>query len=149
MKLDLLFRQLTPLVLLGLLLVTWLEPWIPGIGWIRANLGEQFVLRFVLGLLVLYVLLLWAESLRLHGLVTGTLKAVQQYGQAAGGPAKSEPKDPRVRLEAARLLIAALQSPDQKARTSSHHNLVRLVGQDLGKDPAAWQAWLQQQERAS
>jgi hypothetical protein len=126
MKFELLFRQLTPLVLVGLLLVTWLEPWVPGSAWVRANLGEQFLLRFVIGLVVLYILVLWGEALRLHGLLTGTLKAIQQYGQAMGAPARTEPKDPRVR-----------------------HNLVRLVGKDLGQEPAAWLSWLQQQERAS
>jgi hypothetical protein len=148
MKLDVLFRQLTPLVLLGLVAVTWLEPWIPGSAWIRANLGEQFLLRFVVGAVAFYVLLLWGESLRLHGVMTATLKAIQQFGQGVRAK-KEEAKDPRVRLEAARLLIAAMQSADEKVRATSHDNLVRLVGEDLGKDPAAWQGWLQQQERAS
>ena len=32
-------------------------------------------------------------------------------------------------------------------RATSRHNLQRLVGKDLGEDPAAWQEWLRGQER--
>jgi len=45
-------------------------------------------------------------------------------------------------LEAAKLLIAAMRSGDASIVETSHHNLVRLVGQDLGTDPDKWQQWL-------
>ena len=144
---DALFRQLTPLFLLGVLVTALFEPWLPGAAWLRENLGETVVLRACIAALVLYVLLLWGESLRLHTILTGVLQAFRQHaadGQASGAPAAA--KNPKARLEAARLLIAAMRSDDSGIRETSHHNLVRLVGRDLGADPAAWQAWLQQQD---
>ena len=86
-------------------------------------------------------------------LLTGLLEAFKSYGQeqqggaaaASGSPkAQRAAQDPRARLEAARLLIAAMRSDDESIQETSHHNLVRLVGEDLGRDPAAWEAWLQQ-----
>jgi len=147
-KVDGLFRQVTPLFLLGLLGMVVLEPLAPA--WLVETFGDDVVLKVVVGFLVVYVLLLWGESLRLQGLLTGLLEAFksfdrQQAGGGAGGKASSNPK---ARREAARLLIAAMASDDASVRETSHHNLVRLVGQDLGKDPAKWQAWLAEQPDA-
>ena len=147
-KVDGLFRQVTPLFLLGLLGMVVLEPLAPA--WLAETFGDDVVLKVVVGFLVVYVLLLWGESLRLQGLLTGLLEAFktfdrQQSGGGAGGKASSNPK---ARREAARLLIAAMASDDSSVRETSHHNLVRLVGQDLGKDPAKWQAWLAEQPDA-
>lgn len=145
---DALFRQLTPLFLLGVLVATVFEPWLPGAAWLRATFGETVVLRACIAALVLYVLLLWGESLRLHTILTGVLQAFRQHAgdsQSQRGEAGSASKNPKARLEAARLLIAAMRSDDTGIRETSHHNLVRLVGRDLGSDPAAWQAWLEQQ----
>ena len=147
-KVDGLFRQVTPLFLLGLLGMVLLEPLAPA--WLTEALGDDVILKVVVAFLVLYVLLLWGEALRLQGLLTGLLEAFksfdrQQGGGAARGKASSNPK---ARREAARLLIAAMASDDPAVRETSHHNLVRLVGQDLGKDPAKWQAWLAEQPDA-
>ena len=68
-KVDSLFRQVTPLFLLGLLAMVVLEPLAPP--WLTETLGDDVILKVVVGFLVLYVLLLWGESLRLHGLLTG------------------------------------------------------------------------------
>jgi hypothetical protein len=142
------FRQATPLFLLGLLLAVVFEPWVPGFAWLRANFGETIVLRLALAFLVGYVLLLWGESLRLHGLFSGVLQAFKQFDRdragGASGPAAAEApsRNPKVRHEAAKLLIAAMRSGDQEIRATSHHNLVRLVGEDFGDDPDAWQRWL-------
>lgn len=144
-----LFRQLTPLFLLALLLAVLLEPWLPYIDWARATFGEQVVLKAAVVFLIGYVLLLWGETLRLHGLLTGVLEAFKafQKQQAGGGasPSGRGANNPKARLEAARLLIAALGSGDESVRETSHHNLVRLVGRDLGRDPAAWHEWLESQ----
>lgn len=142
---DAVFRQVTPLVLLGVLVTVLFEPWLPGTGWLRATFGEQVVLRTCIALLVCYVLLLWGESLRLHSMLTGVLQAFREHGGPAGDGKAA--RNPKARLEAAKLLIAALRSDDPQIRDSSHHNLTRLAGQDLGRDPAAWQRWLAEQER--
>lgn len=141
---DALFRQLTPLVLLALVLCVLLEPVLPGVAFVREHLGETFPLRFAVVVLGLYVLLLWGESLRLHGLLLGLLKAMRDFdgGSAAGKPQR----DPKARLDAIRVLIAALGSEDAGIRATSRQNLVRLAGQDLGDEPSAWRSWLEAQE---
>ncbi|MCU0865260.1 MAG: hypothetical protein MUC36_15865 [Planctomycetes bacterium] len=140
------FRQLTPLVLLGVLGVLVFESWLPGTAWVRQQFGEQALLRACIAVLGVYVLILWGEALRLHGMLTGVLQAFRAFEQ--GDQGKVAARNPKARLEAAKLLIAALRSDDASIRATSRHNLSRLVGQDLGEDPAAWQQWLQQQERA-
>ncbi|MFK7742869.1 MAG: hypothetical protein AB8H80_21335 [Planctomycetota bacterium] len=148
-KVDSLFRQLTPLFLLVLLLAVLLEPWLPYIDWAKATFGEQIVLKTAVVFLIAYVLLLWGESLRLHGLLTGVLEAFKTFrqdgGQGGGGASRKASNNPKARIEAARLLIAAMRSGDASIRETSHHNLVRLVGQDLGTDADAWQKWLDAQ----
>ena len=141
-KVDSLFRQVTPLFLLGLLGMVLLEPLAPL--WLTDTLGEDVVLKVVVAFLVLYVLLLWGESLRLHGLLTGLLEAFKSFDreQQGAAPRGRGANNPKARREAARLLIAAMSSDDPEVRETSHHNLVRLAGQDLGEDPAAWQQWL-------
>lgn len=142
------FRQVTPLILLGVLLALVFEAWLPGAGWLKQQLGDQVILRSCIVVLVLYVLILWGETLRLHSILTGVLEAFRQFNQSGAAPTRAEGagRNPRARLEAARLLIAALGSPDASIRATSRHNLARLVGQDLGDEPAPWLAWLQQQE---
>jgi hypothetical protein len=143
--LDSLFRQLTPLFLLGVLLLVVAEPWLPGTAWLRATFGDQALLRGCVAVLLGYVLILWGEALRLHAMLTGVLQAFRQFRDHDQG-GRAPAKNPRARLEAARLLVAAMQSADQAIRATSRHNLTRLVGQDLGEDPGAWQRWLEQQD---
>lgn len=142
------FRQVTPLILFGVLIVILAEPWLPGAAWVRAQFGEQALLRAAIAVLAGYVLILWGESLRLHGMLTGVLQAFRTFERAEGG-VRDASKNPKARLEAARLLIAALRSDDPQIRATSKHNLTRLVGRDLGDDPAAWTQWLQQQEKGA
>jgi len=142
-QLESLFRQASPLVLLAVLVAVAFEGWLPGGAWLKAHFGEQVILRCCVAVLAFYVLLLWGESIRLHTSLTGVLQAFRQFdtsGKLEGA------RNPKARLEAARLLIAALGSDDPSIRATSRHNLSRLVGQDLGDDPAAWQQWLRQQE---
>ncbi|MCK5943752.1 MAG: hypothetical protein KAI24_17340 [Planctomycetes bacterium] len=148
-----LFRQFTPLFLLGLLVMVLLEPVLPYGDWLRHHLGEDVFLKTAVVFLILYTLLLWGESLRLHGLLTGLLEAFKTFdrdraGEAAGAasPKGKGSNNPKARLEAAKLLVAAMRSTDPEIVATSHHNLVRLVGQDLGADPDAWQRWLSSQE---
>jgi hypothetical protein len=145
---DALFRQLTPLVLLGVLLVLVFEPWLPGGAWLRERLGDDALLRACVAVLACYVLILWGEALRLHGMLTNVLGAFRRFAGEERTPPPAGPagRQPQARLEAARLLIAALGSPDASIRATSRHNLARLAGEDHGEDPAAWTAWLQRQE---
>jgi len=145
---EALFRQLTPLVLLVVIVAVVFEPWCPEVAWVRSQFGSGVLLRACVAVLGCYVLLLWGESIRLHTILTGVLQAFRQF-DARGGKDAAAARNPKTRLEAARLLIAALKSDDPEIRTSSRHNLTRLVGQDLGQDPAAWQKWLAEQERAT
>ena len=142
---DAVFRQLTPVVLLGVLVLVVFEPWLPGLGWLRAWGGESVVLRICIAALGLYVLLLWGESLRLHTMLTGILQAFREFDTRSKDPAASVARNPKARLEAARLLIAALGSDDPSIRETSRHNLTRLVGRDLGSDPVPWRQWLDEQ----
>ena len=144
---DALFRQFTPLLLLGVFVAIVFEPWLPGAAWLKGQFGETVVLRACVAALAFYVLLLWGECLRLHTMLTGVLHAFRDFD---GGKRQDQPgalRNPKTRLEAARLLIAAMRSDDASIRTTSRHNLQRLVGQDLGEDPEAWQAWLRTQEQ--
>ena len=144
--LDARFRQLTPLFLLGVLVLLVFEPWLPGIAWLRQQFGADVVLRGCAVVLAFYVLLLWSETSRLHIVLTGVLQAFRDFG--GGGKSKPE-KSSKTRLEAARLLIAALGSDDPSVRETARHNLAKIAGSDLGADPAAWQAWLAKQDDAT
>lgn len=144
---DALFRQLTPLLLLAVFVAVVFEPWLPGSAWLKDQFGPTVVLRACVAALAFYVLLLWGECLRLHTILTGVLHAFRDFDgtRKKGDPGSA--RNPKTRLEAARLLIAAMRSDDASIRTTSRHNLQRLVGQDLGEDPEAWQAWLRTQEQ--
>jgi len=144
---EALFRQLTPLLLLGVLVVVVAEPWLPGSAWVRERFGDQALLRVCVAALVCYVLMLWGEALRLHTILTGVLQAFRQFrdSQGGGGNAANPARNAEAKREAARLLIAALRSDDASIRQSSRQNLARLAGEDHGDDPAAWQRWFEQQ----
>lgn len=155
-KFESIFRSATPLFLVGLLLAVLFENFLPYHDWMVLHFGDDIVLKVAVLFLIGYVLLLWGESLRLQGLLTGLLRAFKTFdydraaeaggvGQKSGGKKKGT-SNPKARLEAAKLLIAAMGSPDASIVESSHHNLVRLVGQDLGKDPDRWHEWLQSQK---
>ena len=153
-KFESIFRSATPLFLLGLLLAVFFEPWLPYRQWMGESFGDDIVLKVAVLFLIGYVLLLWGESLRLQGLLTGLLQAFKTFdhdraaeggGGGGGGGKKKGTANPKARFEAAKLLIAAMRSDDSSIVETSHHNLVRLVGQDLGKDPDKWQQWLDSQ----
>lgn len=142
---DARFRQWTPLILLSVLALLVFEPWLPGLDWMRNEFGKDFVLRGCAVVIAFYVLLLWSETTRLHTVTTGVLQAFREFGNRGGVAASAKTK---TRLEAARLLIAALASGDASVRETAQHNLTKLVGRDLGADPAAWHEWLRAQESA-
>ncbi len=140
------FRMLTPLLLLGVCLLVWFEHWLPGVQALTSRFGDDFVLRFCLGLLCLYVLLLWGESLRLHAMLTSVLAAMRDFGKARAADGQDGAGK---RLEAARLLVGALESADPQVRQTSRQHLARIAGRDLGDDAAAWRRWLAEQDAAA
>ena len=114
---DSLLRQLTPLVLLGVIAAIVFERWLPGAAWIKAQLGEQAILRACLAVLAGYVLLLWGESIRLHTILTGVLAAFRQFDQqaaAAGAPSKGA-RNPKARKQST---AEAIEADVEKVRKS-------------------------------
>ena len=132
-------RKITPLVLLVLCGLAWFEKYLPGHEFISREFGDQFVLRFVLGVLCLYVLMLVLERQRMELLLKRVLGQFKSFHSAKGTEA---PAEEQARQEAVQILIAALGSDDPKVRSGAVSNLERLTGESLGEDQAAWQAWL-------
>ncbi len=143
-KYESLFRQLTPIFLLGVGLVALFGRWIPGADWVAATFGPNFVLGFCVFLLAGYVILLWGESLRLHAMMSAVLKELLEFKHRRAGDAQGggDAAKSAQRLEAARLLVPALSSADAKVASMARRNLSLLTGKDLGADAAAWQAWI-------
>jgi|SRR5712671_3079841 len=139
-----LFYKATPFVLLAVGFIALFEPSFTGAQWFKQQFGAQFLLRACVAVLTVYVLLLWGESLRQRGIITGMLEALQDYHKNRAAEAAG--KLTAAKIEAVGLLIAALGSADPKIRSSSRGNLARIAGEDLGDDPAAWQQWLGRQQ---
>lgn len=146
---ETLFRQLTPIFLLGVALVALFGSWIPGADWIAKTFGPNFVLGFCVFLLAGYVILLWGESLRLHAMMSAVLKELLEFRSRRGGDGTlpQASRSEQQRLEAARLLVPALASEDPKVAASARRNLTLLTGKDLGADQAAWQSWIAAEEK--
>src|SRR4030095_7711358 len=92
----------------------------------KDQLGATVVLRACVAALAFYVLLLWGECLRLHTILTSVLHAFRDFD---GTKTKAEPgpgRNPKTRLEAARLLIAAMRSDDASIRTTTRQHLQPL-----------------------
>jgi len=132
-------RRTTPLVLLVLAGLAWFERLLPGHEFLAREFGDQFVLRFVLGVLCLYVLMLVLERQHMEQLFKQVLA---QFRGLRGAESGSAPGDDQAKQEAVQILIAALSSDDPKVRAGAASNLERLTGERLGDDQTAWQAWL-------
>jgi hypothetical protein len=140
-------RRATPIVLLLMAALAWFEKWLPGHEAMARRFGEDGVLRFVLGLLCVYMVLSVVERQRMEyqfKQLLGAFKDFHEQVRGAGGGAEVE----RKKLEAAQLLTEALASPQAEIRQKAAGNLKRLTGQDFGEDPDAWRAWLAQQPPA-
>ncbi len=140
-------RRATPIVLLVLAGLAWFEKWLPGHETMASRFGDDAVLRFVLGLLCVYMVMLVLERQRLElsfKQLLGAFKEFHEMARTDGSPAQVEGK----KREAIELLLAALGGADAAIRASAASHLKRLTGQDLGEDPQAWQAWWAQQPDA-
>jgi hypothetical protein len=144
---EALFRQVTPLFLLGVSFVALLGSYLPGADWVAKTFGQNFVLGFCVFMLGLYTLLLWGESLRLHAMMSAVLKELIEFKNRRTAEMQGRPTDQK--LEAARLLLPALGSTDAKIAQSARRNLQMLTGKDFGVDVAAWQGWVDEQAAAA
>ncbi|MEM7204988.1 MAG: hypothetical protein AAF628_32335 [Planctomycetota bacterium] len=133
-------------MLIGLAGLVWFERVLPGASGFAEQFGSDAVLRFVIGVLCLYVVLLVLERQRMENAFKEVLGAFREFhAKASGGAASGPPGANAAQQEAVRLLIGALRSPDAQVRASSAAHLKRLTGQDLGEDGEAWNRWLAQQ----
>jgi len=130
---DRFLRKLTPIVLILLGLSVWFEPQL---------LPDTGVQRFVVGVLCLYTAMLVFERQRMELRFTQVLGSFKQfYADRAAGTV-----DRQKGREAIRILVAALDSPEEAVRKAAEDNLKRLTGKDFGSDSAAWSGGLAQSE---
>lgn len=94
--------------------------------------GASMVARCAIGVLFVVVGMLLAEVSRLRTHFGALISALQ------AGVSGGTKRDDRAAVD---VLVRALSSDDADVRIKAHRNLVRLTGQKLTMDPAAWQAW--------
>lgn len=131
-------RRTTPLLLLVLAGLVLFEEYLPGHEAFQRTFGRDAVIRFVIGALCLYVLLLMAARYQMEASFRELVEALRRFRQTSGG---SQP-DPKAQREALHLLVAALASGSDEVKRSSYEHLRRISGQDFGTDAAAWRAWI-------
>ncbi len=142
-------KRITPLVLLTMAALVFLEPVLPGVAGIRSLIGENGVMRFALGILCIYVMLLVIERQSLDAKFTGVLDTFKQFYAARAGAGAGAGREERTdaEMEAAKdkavpILLAALESDQADVREMALENLQRLTGKDLGTDVEAWKRHL-------
>ena len=94
--------------------------------------GASIVARCAIGILFVVVGMLLAEVSRLRTHFGALISALQ------AGVSGGTKRDDRAAVD---VLVRALSSDDADVRIKAHRNLVRITGQKLTMDPAAWQAW--------
>ena len=143
---DSFLKRITPLILLLMAGLAFFERWLPGADRIASMVGADGVLRFVVGVLCIYVMLLVLERQSLDARFTRVLETFKQFyaarAGAAAGEEQADEKMEQARKQALPILLAALESDDPKVRESALENLRRLTGKDLGTDAAAWRQQL-------
>lgn len=104
----------------------------------------HIVSRMGLALLFLIASILVGEvaNLRMHfGMLVNAIRAARG-GEGGDGPSEATPADPNeAKRQAVDELIRALNTDKADVRDMVHGHLMRLTGQDLPADPAAWEAW--------
>ena len=94
--------------------------------------GSPLLARCAIGVLFVVVGMLLAEVSRLRTHFGALISALQ------AGVSGGTKRDDRAAID---VLVRALTSDDPDVRIKAHRNLVRITGQKLTMDPAAWQAW--------
>jgi hypothetical protein len=143
---DRLLRRATPVVLLAMAGLVWFERVLPGGEGFRRTLGDDAVLRFVTGVLCLYMLLWILERHRLERMFKEVLAAFRDF-HGAGAAARGEAARGSERQDALRILVAALGSGDAEVRAKAAKHLGRMTGQDFGEDAERWRRWLDAEPR--
>ncbi len=127
-------RPRTPLILysLGLLLIV--SPLIParlveGVG------GWDGIVRFLVGILFLYVGATVHERLRLGRAFRELVESFEAFNQGLYG------RNYKTVRAAVDLLIRTLASSDPEVRSKIRRQLVRITGVDFGEDRGRWEEW--------
>lgn len=94
--------------------------------------GSSTLARGGLVVLCIAVSFLAGEVARLRADFGVVLKALQ------ANTVRATPRDDRAAID---VLVAALDSGNPEVREKAHVNLVRITGQKLPPDGAAWKAW--------
>ena len=94
--------------------------------------GASIAGRATVVVLAIAVNFLAGEVVRLRTHFGALLKALE------AGTAATAPRDDQAAID---VLVSALSSANADVRAKAHKNLVRITGQDLPPDPAAWSAW--------
>ena len=94
--------------------------------------GSPIVARCAIGVLFVVTALLLGEVSRLRTHFGALISALQ------AGVAGTAKRDDRAAVD---VLVRALSSDDADVRIKAHRNLVRITGQKMTMDPAAWQEW--------
>ena len=148
---DTFLKRITPLVLLLMAVLVFFEHLLPGGEAIREMVGSDGVLRFVVGVLCIYVMLLVVERQSLDAKLTRVLETFKQFyaarSTAAAGEEGTDERMEQAKKQAVPILLAALDSPDPKVRNAALENLRRLTGKDLGTQAAAWRQQLEEAEQ--
>lgn len=134
------WSRFAPLVLLGLAGLVWFEHWMPGKAAFHQTFGEQAVLRFVVGLVCVYLALLLGAQRHLQESFRQVLATFRDFHK---NRSESVP-DAAQRRQALLLLCGALSSQDANVRETALENLKRLSGLDHGEDAIAWRRWIEQ-----
>ncbi|MCA8942729.1 MAG: hypothetical protein KDB80_09250 [Planctomycetes bacterium] len=137
-----LVRTFTPLVLLVLCALVWLEPILPGAEQWREAAGETALLRLICGFLCLFVAILAIERRQLQSVFEQMLARLQQLQRGGTGETAATPDRKQLERDAAQILVAALDSDDARVRTNAVQNLERMTGQKFGEDVARWRKYL-------
>jgi hypothetical protein len=87
---DSFLKRITPLILLLMAGLAFFEHWLPGANRIAAMVGADGVLRFVIGVLCIYVMLLVLERQSLDARFTRVLETFKQFYAARAGAAAGE-----------------------------------------------------------
>lgn len=131
-----LVRALTPLILLGLGALVWLEPWLP------SGFGQTAALRLVCGLLCLFMALSFIERRQLLSVFEQMLARLKQVQQQGDSDPVEVPDAAQLQRDAIAILVEALGSADDRVRANAAQNLERMTGEKFGEDQSRWRKYL-------
>ena len=138
---DRTLRRLTPIVLIALGVIVWFEGALMPAS-LRDTFGDKGLLRFVVGILCFYTMFLVLERQHMEVKFTQVLGQFKEFYDKRAA-IKEAGIDAAKSLEAITILLAALSSTEADVAESAYTNLKRLTGKDFGRDPTAWEAFVE------